>query len=623
MRYLSLFSGMEAAHLAWSPLGWTCTGVAEIDPRACELLAHRLPHVPNLGSVTDITAERVAALGPLDVVIGGSPCQDLSVAGKRAGLGGARSGLFHEQLRIFHAARHFCGARWLVWENVPGAFSSNAGRDFAVVVGSMAGLDLAVPRAGWGNEGMAVGENGLVEWSVLDAQWFGVAQRRRRVFAVLDTGNWADRRPVLLERDSLRGDSAPRREAGEGSPVGALAGTSPGGGWRVGADEAAAGQLIAAEITGTLATSGGHAYPGTCAQDAGEGFLVGMASGQANAEIFGETACTLQCLHEAPIVAHTLRGDGFDASEDGTGRGTPLVPVAFQSSQSGVRVDEVHATLDSNNGSRRHNGVLAPLAFTCKDHGADAGEVSPTLRSMGHDGSHANAGGQVAVAYPEHGGICDVPAEKLRALRQAVPAADFEKWGLGVAKSVGAQEVLRSLLHGGGVRCEAIEGQELDDRTLPCEEAGAAGGVQRLWEAGCVGRAPPGWQPPEQLARELGAYLPLLPHEGAQAARFLFGLWQASEGLGLLRQALSAIQEVGRPARCQAEPAPALAVRRLTPREAERLQGAPDDWTLVPSGKKGKPMADGPRYKMLGNSFAVPVIHWIGRQIEVAHGAAV
>jgi len=175
MRYRSLFSGMEGAHLAWGPLGWECAASAEIDSAAFALLRHRLPHVPNLGSVTKITDEQIGALSPLDVVIGGSPCQDLSVAGTRAGLAGGRSGLFHHQLRIFNAARHLCGARWLVWENVPGAFSSNKGRDFAVVVGALAGCKLAVPVDGWSDEGVALGDHGLVEWSVLDAQWFRVS----------------------------------------------------------------------------------------------------------------------------------------------------------------------------------------------------------------------------------------------------------------------------------------------------------------------------------------------------------------------------------------------------------------------------------------------------------------
>nr|WP_293760283.1 DNA cytosine methyltransferase [Stenotrophomonas sp.] len=399
-----MFSGMEAAHLAWAPLGWECVGVAEIDPAPCALLAHRLPHVPNLGSVTDITDEQIAALGRIDVVIGGSPCQDLSVAGNRAGLAGARSGLFHEQLRIFNAARTFCGARWLVWENVPGAFSSNRGRDFAVVAGALAGCELDVPRDGWGNEGVALGPNGLVEWSVLDAQWFGVAQRRRRVFAVLDTGDWAGRPPVLLEPDSLRGDSAPRREAGE-AVTGTLSARTEGGGG-LGTDFDCAGGLVP-EVAPTLLAqgnrTGGDRPPGTSVDT---------------------------CESLIPEVAHTLRADGFDASEDGTGRGTPLVPVAFDCKSSGQA-------------------------------GFGVGEIASTMRSMGHANCHQNGGGHLAV------------------------------------------------------------------------------------------------------------------QQGMQ-------------------------------------------VRRLTPRECERLQGATDDWTLVPNAK-GKPMADGPRYKMLGNSFAVPVIRWIGWRIQIAH----
>lgn len=231
MRYLSLFSGIEAASVAWAPLGWQCVGVSEIAPFPCAVLAHRYPSVPNLGDVTRITDAQIAALGRIDIVVGGSPCQDLSVAGKRAGLAGERSGLFHEQLRIFHAARAFCGARFLVWENVTGVLSSRAGRDFAVVVGEMAGCRLPVPADGWGTEGMALGEHGLVEWAVLDAQWFGVAQRRRRVFAVLDVGDWSVRPPILLERDSLRGDSAPSREAGEGATGIAGGGPERGSWW--------------------------------------------------------------------------------------------------------------------------------------------------------------------------------------------------------------------------------------------------------------------------------------------------------------------------------------------------------------------------------------------------------
>lgn len=339
MRYLSLFSGIEAATVAWHPLGWTPVAFAEIEPGPCSVLKHHYPTVPNLGDVTQITDAQIAALGRIDVVIGGSPCQDLSVAGKRAGLAGERSGLFHEQLRIFHAARHLCGARFLVWENVPGAFSSNADRDFAVVVGAMAGLDLAPPRDGWGNEGMAVGAHGLLEWCVLDAQWFGLAQRRKRVFAVLDTGDWANRPPLLLEPDRLRGDSAPRRAAGEGIP-----GTIERrlGRRGVSADFAASGELI-------------------------------------------------------PETAHTLRADGFDASEDGTGRGTPLIPVGVMAHGQGgaeITAGERRTTLTCN-----HEAPV--IAFDCKSSGQSGfgvGDIASTLRSMGHADSHQNGGGHLAVA---------------------------------------------------------------------------------------------------------------------------------------------------------------------------------------------------------------------------------
>lgn len=218
MNYLSLFSGIEAATEAWGPLGWKCVGVSEIEPYPCSLLAQRYPGVRNLGDVTKITEADIMMLGHIDLVVFGSPCQDLSVAGKRKGLDGARSGLFFTALQIVRWARAWCGLRGALWENVPGAFSSNKGADFAAVVDALAGLDgTEVPPKGWGTEGCAVGSEAMVEWSTLDAQWFGVAQRRRRVFALADFGDWASRPPILLEPESVRGDSAPSRSAGEDS----------------------------------------------------------------------------------------------------------------------------------------------------------------------------------------------------------------------------------------------------------------------------------------------------------------------------------------------------------------------------------------------------------------------
>jgi len=213
MRYFSLFSGIEAATQAWQPLGWTCVGVSEIEPFPCAVLAHHYPDVPNLGDVTKITEDDIKALGQIDVIVFGSPCQNLSVAGNRTGLSGEQSGLFFEAMRIIQYAKQHSGCRFALWENVPGAFSSNKGADFAAVVEQMAGLnDVDVPKHGWGKEGAAVGEHGLLEWSCLDAQWFGLAQRRKRLFAIVDFGDWQSRPPILLEREGLRGDIAPSRE---------------------------------------------------------------------------------------------------------------------------------------------------------------------------------------------------------------------------------------------------------------------------------------------------------------------------------------------------------------------------------------------------------------------------
>jgi len=230
MRYLSLFSGIEAATVAWGDLGWECVAVAEIEPFPCAMLAHHYPTTLNLGDVTKLTWLDIAALGPIDLVVFGSPCQDLSLAGNRKGLAGARSGLFHTAMDIVRWARQYNGCRFALWENVPGAFSSNAGADFACVVGEMAGLDdLAVPKNGWGTQGCAVGDLGMLEWSVLDAQWFGVAQRRRRVFALADFGDWANRPPLLLEPESMRGDPPTRAVPGQ-DVAGTLAGGARGNG---------------------------------------------------------------------------------------------------------------------------------------------------------------------------------------------------------------------------------------------------------------------------------------------------------------------------------------------------------------------------------------------------------
>ena len=223
MRYLSLFSGIEACSVAWKTLGWTPVAFSEIEEFPKAVLKHYYPNVPDLGDVTKITEEQVKALGHIDLVVGGSPCQDLSLAGNRAGLRNedgtlTRSGLYDYQIQIFEWARKNNGARFMLYENVYGAVSSNSGRDYAYILGTMVKGNVPVPKDGWRNSGICVSESGdrIVEWTVLNSEFFGVPQRRRRLFALLDTGDWFRRQPILFESEGLQRDSEPSKEERKG-----------------------------------------------------------------------------------------------------------------------------------------------------------------------------------------------------------------------------------------------------------------------------------------------------------------------------------------------------------------------------------------------------------------------
>ena len=205
MRFVSLFSGIEAASVAWGPLGWEAVAFAEIEPFPCAVLAAHYPDVPNLGDITKVDWKEVLREhGAVDVLVGGSPCQSFSIAGKREGLSGA-SGLMFEYVRAVRELR----PRWVVWENVKGALSSSHGEDFRCLLTELDEL-------GYG-----------LAWRVLDAQFFDVAQRRERVFLVgsLGTGRCAE---VLFEPDGLRWDfeaSRDKRKALTGGAEGGLGGS--------------------------------------------------------------------------------------------------------------------------------------------------------------------------------------------------------------------------------------------------------------------------------------------------------------------------------------------------------------------------------------------------------------
>ena len=191
MKYLSVCSGIEAATVAWHPLGWEPVAFSEIERFPSEVLAHHYPQTPNLGDMTKFKEWNLGS--NIDVFVGGTPCQSFSVAGLRKGLDDPRGNLMLTYLAITDKFR----PRWLVWENVPGVLSSNGGKDFGTFLGGLGEL-------GYG-----------FAYRVLDAQYFGVAQRRRRVFVVGYLGDWRPAAAVLFERHSLSGDIAPRRKKRE------------------------------------------------------------------------------------------------------------------------------------------------------------------------------------------------------------------------------------------------------------------------------------------------------------------------------------------------------------------------------------------------------------------------
>ncbi|WP_217425499.1 DNA cytosine methyltransferase [Magnetospirillum sp. SS-4] len=329
--YGSVCSGIEAATVAWEPLGWKPAFFAEIEPFPSAVLAHRHPAIPNLGDMTAIDGS--AWRGRIDVLVGGTPCQAFSVAGRRRSLDDARGNL---ALTFVDLADAIAPA-WIVWENVPGVLSTRDNA-FGCLLGGLAGEDgpLLPPGRKWSDAGVVVGPARTVAWRVLDAQYFGLAQRRRRVFVVAGAGDRADPVEVLFERESVRRDYSPRRQPEQG-----LAGTLAGGARRRGGFS----------LDDLPVAFGGNNTSGPI--DVATA-LNACASASGRMDFETET-----------FVTHSLRGEGFDASEDGTGRGTPLVPVAFD----------------------------------CKAATPVAGEtVAPTLRAMNAVGRD-NAGGQLAVQH--------------------------------------------------------------------------------------------------------------------------------------------------------------------------------------------------------------------------------
>jgi DNA (cytosine-5)-methyltransferase 1 len=490
--YGSVCSGIEAASMAWEPLGWRPSFFSEIDPFPRALLETRWPGVPVHG---DFTTIKKGQYRPIDLLVGGTPCQSFSVAGLRGGLDDNRGNLALEYLRLADRLR----PQWLVWENVPGVLSSNEGRDFGSILGGMVEL-------GYG-----------FAYRVLDAQYFGVAQRRRRVFVVGCLGDWRPAAAVLFERHSLQGHPAPSRKAGERPAPTISARTSGGGG--LGTDFDLDGGLI--QWPATVARGG---------ETRGQDPVIATYRMTAFGEYADDgTASTLKqrdFKDSTDLIAHTLRGSGFDASEDGSGRGTPIIAVHGTQDPDVLR-DMAH-TLGRNNGQEN--------AIVYTPDGAST-IVSRSSCGQGQTNSPGYNADQQVVAYS----IMPMNSGK-----------DYKAREVDIAQPLMTTPVSGS------------QGGDYVVQTLP---------------------------------------ITFNMHKSGNDGSSLGVVEDRTDCLRAFDKSPFAVQTYD-------------AVRRLTPEECERLQGFPDHYTRIPWKKKPESECpDGPRYKALGNSMAVPVMHWIGKRI--------
>lgn len=360
MRFGSVCSGIEAASVAWHPLGWSAFWVAEIERFPSQVLAHHYPTVPNLGDMRTISRRILTSeVEAPDVLVGGTPCQAFSIAGLREGLADERGQLTISYVRLFDAIDYIrcrAGKRPAIacWENVPGVLSSKDNA-FGCFLAGLAGEDveLVPPGKKWANAGCVFGPTRTVAWRVLDAQYFGVAQRRRRVFVVASARKDCNPAEILFEFDGVRRDIAPSREAGQ-ETAGTLASRTGAGGFP-GTDEACSGYLQAfgggntgraIDVATCLTTSGQRLDfdTETFAIQAGA-LRTNPNSGPDGVGVQSGIAYTMEARAEVQAVCvmgditHTLTAEGFDAGEDGTGRGQPIVAAFAENSRGELRFE--------------------------------------------------------------------------------------------------------------------------------------------------------------------------------------------------------------------------------------------------------------------------------------------
>ncbi len=550
----SLFDGIGGFPYAASFYGIRPLWASEIIP---ECISVTQKHFPEMEHVGDITKLHGGKLPPVDIITFGSPCQDLSVAsGKRLGLAGERSGLFLEAIRIIREMQEATNGeypKFALWENVPGALSSSSRRDFKAVLEAFTDAEVPMPGSGrWANAGMVRGRGADLAWCVYDAQYFGTAQRRRRIFLIADFRGQRSGE-ILFVPKSLSGYFAAGGTPRQGPAAYAQSGAGTAGAGdvipaismriRCGCEGGGKGPLLQIEKSGTLAT-GNDQY---------------LFAPKDAVEILNDQGGDSLCVEKGG-VSPTLRSQ--------THGNLPITAYAIQGSMIG-RAD--------GNGPQG-DGINENVSFTlntidrhavCMATGQTNAEImtekSPTLVA-GHE--------QPIVTHPQIAGtLCasgaglSRPAGQGNELDFCVMSAGFKHKAGSQSGSIGFQE-----------------------ETAPTLLAGQQSAVMKACLIG-------------------GAAV----MEAQTAAVDCRNLRETDEVSGTL---LAKAASGGYSLNYQNPVRTGLCVRRLTPTEAERLQGYPDGWTEA--GADGSPISDTKRYQMLGNSIAVPCVAYIMQGITDA-----
>jgi DNA (cytosine-5)-methyltransferase 1 len=572
MKYLSVFSGIEAATVAWEPLGWKAVAYAEIEPFPSAVLAHHYPDVPNLGDITKFDRWPEELLAEVDLIIGGSPCQSFSIAGLRGGLSDARGNLalvFVLLINHIDTIRKKHGRQpvIVVWENVPGVLNT-ADNALGALVGALAGTDEPIESetGAWPTCGVFWGVERRVGYRVLDAQYFGVAQRRRRVFLVAvhrelveHFGNRADPGQILAVAESLRGDSAPSRKAGQRPSASAQEGI---------------GDSVR-EVSDTVTSKWAKGSGGPSGNETGNMVLQPIPintmvaqgrpsdNGRMGSGIGkpGDPANTITKMHghavAAPVMAFKVRG-----GMEGGGKGF------LGSEESAFTV----STMQDQN-------IAVPQPIVLNDQGGsvmnvdDSGIVG-TLRRETH-------GHEPSVLVP----------------KQIIGGIDYEGNAHGPEDPTGP--MMKGSPSGGGHPLSAIayEHHPQDSR------------VREVGDTMTTIKARAGTG---------GGNLPLVQHDPIAIQGNLIGRDKGGPmGMGAsedgVMYTLNTTDRHG--------VTTSMSIRRLTVAECEVLQGFPPDYTDIPwRGKPNSP--DGPRYKAIGNSMATPVVLWVGWRIDQAFDEA-